>query len=302
MTNCEYCGKKIGLLDPHTWLEKGKIAVHNDCYKKYPNKETYLESQREIQKKFEEEKKQREEGEKRIKKIKSKNDYKILLNNGKVFSLGIITVIEETYNKTLYEFEDDEEVLLATITAIGDNALITNKRILIRKTPRKTSGYQNFDIYYPDIIIDSLCNLQGYIKSVPHEMHTKFLVKFKEEQKEYFRKNPEQMLKKVGDVTDPPQYPVGERWNFEEPVPFFFYTKLGFPLLETIRKLVQRTSIDYLKICSKCNAKNERENVFCGECGEKFDEITVKKYCPECGIMNKTKNKFCEKCGTKLGD
>ncbi|MBE3094527.1 MAG: zinc ribbon domain-containing protein [Actinobacteria bacterium] len=240
------------------------------------------------------------------------NDYEELKRNGKVIIQGTATVSKVTFNISKYELKDDEEVLIATITAVGDNALITNKRILIRKTPRTiitgkpprnytTEGFQNFDIYYPDIDINSLCNQQGHVKRAPNEIHTRFLVKFKEEQKEYFRKHPDQILKKAGDITNPPEYPSGERWNIEEPVPFYFYTKPGFPLLETIRNLVRKTSPEYLKICARCNAKNDQNNIFCGECGTKFDETTVNKYCPECGLVNKSKNKFCDKCGTKLG-
>jgi len=55
------------------------------------------------------------------------------------------------------------------------------------------------------------------------------------------------------------------------------------------------------KNCIKCGAKNSRDGVFCGECGEKFEETTIEKHCPNCHLWNKSKNKFCEKCGTVLG-
>jgi ribosomal protein L40E len=185
-----------------------------------------------------------------------------------VFKKGFLTVNEDVFNKIKSELKDDEEVLLVTNTYFGDNVLITNKRILIRKNEGVfLKGMQNVDIQYPDIDINSLKDVKGIL-----DIHTHFYVKFK---------------------------------NIKEPLLFVLQTLPGFPLLDTLKNAVtnftqETRRLQNLKTCPKCNAKNESETVFCEVCGVKFEEETIIRFCPECGEKNKSRNKFCVKCGIDL--
>ena len=51
------------------------------------------------------------------------------------------------------------------------------------------------------------------------------------------------------------------------------------------------------KICPECGSKNEKDSVFCGECGCKLPEENV---CPNCGAQVDEGAKFCIYCGTKV--
>lgn len=58
-----------------------------------------------------------------------------------------------------------------------------------------------------------------------------------------------------------------------------------------------------MRICSKCNFKNEDNAVFCENCGVKLDEASMgnnAKLCYSCGTKNANNAVFCENCGVRL--
>jgi len=213
------------------------------------------------------------------------NYYEVLSKTGKIFGMtmtiktpftikkkriGLSEDDESIFNNILSELKDDEKVFLATVTNKGDFALLTNQKIVIRKNPRYQTSNTNLDINYSDIVtIKEKQNVSQDFKTL---VNTGVFVKSK-------------------DTGNPAVYVLHSHTNPE------------FPVFKTICTLVQeQKKIQNLKTCPKCNSKNDPESVFCGECGEKFEETTVNNYCPDCGTLNKGKNKFCEKCGIKLGD
>ncbi len=63
------------------------------------------------------------------------------------------------------------------------------------------------------------------------------------------------------------------------------------------------------RVCPKCQAKNDPEAMFCGDCGdhlEKSDRFTIERkieasHCASCGHYNPIEAKLCEKCKSELG-
>lgn len=50
-------------------------------------------------------------------------------------------------------------------------------------------------------------------------------------------------------------------------------------------------------ICPNCGSKNEKDSLFCGECGYKLPKEHT---CPECGAEVEEGDRFCRSCGHKL--
>ena len=50
-------------------------------------------------------------------------------------------------------------------------------------------------------------------------------------------------------------------------------------------------------ICPNCGSKNEKDSLFCGECGYKLPQEHI---CPECGAEVEEGDKFCRSCGFRL--
>ena len=50
-------------------------------------------------------------------------------------------------------------------------------------------------------------------------------------------------------------------------------------------------------ICSRCQAENAGDSVFCDACGAPLDAL-----CPHCQSSNRPSAKFCKKCGQRLAD
>lgn len=50
--------------------------------------------------------------------------------------------------------------------------------------------------------------------------------------------------------------------------------------------------------CHKCNALNEPDAKFCGQCGQ---AMAKSKPCPQCQEMNDPDAKFCDNCGYQYG-
>jgi class 3 adenylate cyclase/tetratricopeptide (TPR) repeat protein len=50
-------------------------------------------------------------------------------------------------------------------------------------------------------------------------------------------------------------------------------------------------------ICSRCQAENAGDSVFCDECGAPLDVI-----CAHCKAANRSGAKFCKRCGARLGE
>src|SRR5262245_8722573 len=48
-------------------------------------------------------------------------------------------------------------------------------------------------------------------------------------------------------------------------------------------------------LCSKCNAENLPDALFCNECGTRMELV-----CSSCGISNPSGSKFCRRCGSKF--
>ena len=48
-------------------------------------------------------------------------------------------------------------------------------------------------------------------------------------------------------------------------------------------------------MCPACQAENQAQNKFCGECGAR-----LRLTCPGCGHPNEPTQKFCGECGTRL--
>lgn len=53
-------------------------------------------------------------------------------------------------------------------------------------------------------------------------------------------------------------------------------------------------------ICSRCNAQNFDDSLFCYNCGGKI-EIPATQQCLACGNIYKAASKFCNKCGAPSG-
>lgn len=53
-------------------------------------------------------------------------------------------------------------------------------------------------------------------------------------------------------------------------------------------------------ICSRCNAQNSDDSLFCFNCGSKI-EVPETQQCLACGNIYKASSKFCNKCGTPSG-
>lgn len=49
-------------------------------------------------------------------------------------------------------------------------------------------------------------------------------------------------------------------------------------------------------VCPNCGVEVNSENVFCPECGHKFNFM----YCPECGVKLDADDEFCLECGHKI--
>lgn len=52
-----------------------------------------------------------------------------------------------------------------------------------------------------------------------------------------------------------------------------------------------------MKICKFCNAENEDDALFCGNCGERIDG---KVKCPKCGEYNDEGETYCSNCGARI--
>lgn len=53
--------------------------------------------------------------------------------------------------------------------------------------------------------------------------------------------------------------------------------------------------------CSKCGKPIQKEDRFCGHCGEKISEVVKEEHsCPRCGFLGQTEDMFCQECGTPL--
>ena len=52
--------------------------------------------------------------------------------------------------------------------------------------------------------------------------------------------------------------------------------------------------------CSKCKAKNNETDKFCGKCGTSLAKPDVKPFCGKCGTKNEHKLKFCGSCGSSM--
>lgn len=54
--------------------------------------------------------------------------------------------------------------------------------------------------------------------------------------------------------------------------------------------------------CPKCGKTNKLDNLFCPECGEKYEiEYRINEVpwiCGKCNTLNEPNSKFCKKCGT----
>lgn len=48
--------------------------------------------------------------------------------------------------------------------------------------------------------------------------------------------------------------------------------------------------------CPKCSTLNDKDSVYCKNCGEKIG----KKTCPNCGIESDNDSNFCKNCGEKI--
>ena len=51
------------------------------------------------------------------------------------------------------------------------------------------------------------------------------------------------------------------------------------------------------KICPNCGTKNEKDSLFCGECGCKLPD---ENSCPSCGAPIMEGDRFCRNCGSKI--
>ena len=49
--------------------------------------------------------------------------------------------------------------------------------------------------------------------------------------------------------------------------------------------------------CHKCNAANDADDRFCGQCGA---ELLKRRPCPSCGELNDGDAKFCDNCGLRF--
>lgn len=65
------------------------------------------------------------------------------------------------------------------------------------------------------------------------------------------------------------------------------------------QRIIELTTIpdEEAKICPNCGSKNEKDSLFCGECGHKLPD---EHSCPQCGAHIEEGDKFCRSCGCKL--
>ena len=60
-----------------------------------------------------------------------------------------------------------------------------------------------------------------------------------------------------------------------------------------------------VKVCPNCGSENDKNSLFCGECGQRLQEPMVAnaadgRHCPHCGMILEEGARFCKKCGGKI--
>ncbi|NLY49181.1 MAG: zinc-ribbon domain-containing protein [Clostridiales bacterium] len=57
------------------------------------------------------------------------------------------------------------------------------------------------------------------------------------------------------------------------------------------------------RICTQCGTPLKAGDIFCGQCGNKYEEVTytAARFCTNCGNQLKEGENFCTNCGCRIG-